>query len=79
MGDVTEYRLTPIDKIVENVGNAEAVLCNKTPFTDDVLKACPNLKYIGLCATGYNNIDLFTITFIPKARAIHATRLPIEP
>lgn len=58
LGNVTEYRLTPTDKIVENVGDAEAVLCNKTPFTADVLRACPNLKYIGLCATGYNNIDL---------------------
>lgn len=58
LGGVTEYRLTPTDKIVENVGDAEAVLCNKTPFTADVLRACPNLKYIGLCATGYNNIDL---------------------
>lgn len=58
LGDVTEYRLTPIDKIVETVGDAEAVLCNKTPFTADILRACPNVKYIGLCATGYNNIDL---------------------
>lgn len=60
LGEVTEYPLTPIDRIVENVGDAEAVLCNKTPFTEDVLRACPNLKYIGLCATGYNNIDLKT-------------------
>ncbi|MDE6763067.1 MAG: D-2-hydroxyacid dehydrogenase [Oscillospiraceae bacterium] len=60
LGDVTEYRLTPIDKIVKNVGDAEAVLCNKTPFTEDILRACPNIKYIGLCATGYNNIDLKT-------------------
>lgn len=60
LGDVTEYRLTPTDKIVENVGDAEAVLCNKTPFTEDILRVCPNLKYIGLCATGYNNIDLKT-------------------
>ncbi len=60
LGEVTEYRLTPVDRIAEYVGDAEAVLCNKTPFTADVLKACPNLKYIGLCATGYNNIDLKT-------------------
>lgn len=58
LGEVTEFPLTPVDKIVENVGDAEAVLCNKTPFTEDVLRACPKLKYIGLCATGYNNIDL---------------------
>lgn len=60
LGEVTEYPLTPIDKIVQNVGDAEIVLCNKTPFTKDVLRACPNIKYIGLCATGYNNIDLKT-------------------
>lgn len=60
LGEVTEYPLTPADKIVQNVGDAEIVLCNKTPFTEDVLRACPNIKYIGLCATGYNNIDLKT-------------------
>lgn len=58
LGEVREYPLTPVDKIVEYVGDAEAVLCNKTPFTAEVLEACPNLKYIGLCATGYNNIDV---------------------
>lgn len=60
LGEVTEYPLTPTDKVVKNVGDAEIVLCNKTPFTEDVLRACPNIKYIGLCATGYNNIDLKT-------------------
>lgn len=58
LGEVIEYPLTPDDKIVEYIGDAEAVLCNKTPFTAEILRACPNLKYIGVCATGYNNIDL---------------------
>lgn len=62
LGEVREYPLTPVDKIVEYVGDAEAVLCNKTPFTAEVLEACPNLKYIGLCATGYNNIDVAAAT-----------------
>ena len=62
LGEVREYPLTPVDKIVEYVGDAEAVLCNKTPFTSEVLEACPNLKYIGLCATGYNNIDVAAAT-----------------
>jgi glycerate dehydrogenase len=60
LGEVTEYPLTPDDKIVERIGDAEAVLCNKTPFTESVLRACPKLKYIGVCATGYNNIDIKT-------------------
>lgn len=62
LGEVREYPLTPVDKIVEYVGDAEAVLCNKTPFTAEVLEACHNLKYIGLCATGYNNIDVAAAT-----------------
>lgn len=62
LGEVREYPLTPVDKIVEYVGDAEAVLCNKTPFTAEVLEVCPNLKYIGLCATGYNNIDVAAAT-----------------
>jgi len=60
LGEVTEYPLTAERDIVRNVGNAEIVLCNKTPFTAEVLRSCPNIKYIGLCATGYNNIDLKT-------------------
>lgn len=60
LGEVKEYPLTPADKIIENIGDAEIVLCNKTPFTADIIRACPKLKYIGLCATGYNNVDLET-------------------
>ena len=60
LGEVKEYPLTPADKIIEFIGDAEAVLCNKTPFTADILNACPKLKYIGICATGYNNVDLKT-------------------
>ncbi len=58
LGEVREFPLTPVDKIVENIGDAEAVLCNKTPFTAEIMEKCPNLKYIGVCATGFNNIDI---------------------
>lgn len=60
LGEVIEYPLTPTSEIVRYVGDAEAALCNKTPFTSDILKECKKLKYIGVCATGYNNIDLKT-------------------
>lgn len=58
LGEVTEYPLTPDDKIVEYIGNAQAVLCNKTLLTAEVLEKCPELEYIGECATGFNNIDI---------------------
>ncbi len=57
-GEVTAYPLTAPDQIAERIANADVVLCNKTPLTADVLAAAPKLKYIGLFATGYNNIDL---------------------
>ncbi len=58
LGDVKEYPVTPADKIIEYIGDAEIVLCNKTLFTAEIMEKCPGLKYIGLCATGYNNIDI---------------------
>ncbi len=58
LGDVRSYPLTPQDKLVEYIGDAEATICNKTVFTRQVMESCPKLRYIGLCATGYNNIDI---------------------
>lgn len=57
-GDVECYELTDNQYAAEQIGNADMVLCNKVLITDEVIKKCPNLKYIGLFATGYNNIDL---------------------
>ena len=34
------------------------MLCNKTPIPAAVFDQCPKLRYIGECATGYNNIDI---------------------
>ena len=58
LGDVTGYPLTPQDKVIERVGSAEAVIINKTVFTREIMEKCPNLRYIGLCATGFNNVDI---------------------
>lgn len=57
LGQVTGYPLTPQDKVAERVGDAEAVIINKTVFTREIMEKCPKLRYIGLCATGYNNVD----------------------
>lgn len=58
IGEVTAYPLTKPEEIVERICDADVVLCNKTPLTAEVLKEAPHLRYIGLFATGYNNIDL---------------------
>lgn len=56
LGDVYIYNLTPSDKIHERIKDADAVICNKTVLNESNLKDT-KVKYIGLFATGYNNID----------------------
>ncbi|MCQ2436988.1 MAG: D-2-hydroxyacid dehydrogenase [Clostridia bacterium] len=58
MGECTVYERTPKDKIVERIGDAEVIFTNKCVITEEIVAACPNLKFIGELATGYNNIDL---------------------
>lgn len=56
-GEVIVYELTDYDEIAERVKDADAIICNKTPLNGDTLRLASHLKYIGLFATGYNNID----------------------
>ena len=57
-GDVMIYDRTPVSKITERAKGADVVLTNKVPLNADVLNALPDLKYIGVLATGYNIIDI---------------------
>ena len=58
LGDVTVYDRTQQEQIVPRIGDADAVLTNKTPITRETLSACPGVKYIGVLATGYNVVDV---------------------
>ncbi len=58
LGDVVYYDAAEHSEVAELIGNSDAVICNKAKITADVIDKCPNLKYIGLFATGYNNIDI---------------------
>ncbi len=57
-GEVTVYPFTKDEQIVERIHDADVVLCNKSLMTGEKLCRAQELKYIGLFATGYNNIDL---------------------
>lgn len=58
LGEFVSYGNTMPSEILERISDADVVLCNKCQITAEVLNSCNNLKYIGECATGYNNIDL---------------------
>jgi len=44
--------------VVERIGDAAYVFTSKCLIDRGVMDRCPNLKYIGVLATGYNNIDV---------------------
>ena len=58
LGDVEIYGYTESSDIISHIGNADAIFCNKSPITKNVINSCQNLKYIGLFSTGFNNVDL---------------------
>ena len=56
--DVTEYIRTPYDQIARRIGDAELVVLNKCRMDEEILSQCPNLKWVGILATGTDNLDL---------------------
>lgn len=56
-GEFEVYERTKNEDIVSRIGDAQVVYTNKTPITEDILEACPNIRFIGTLATGYNVID----------------------
>lgn len=74
LGNLTVYTRTPNapNEVIKAIGEAEIIFTNKTPLPAEVLQSAPNLKYVGILATGYNVIDLveatnlgITVTNIP--------------
>lgn len=74
LGDVVIYDYTPndTDQVCQRIGDADAVLVNKIVMTAERMDRCPNLKYIGVQATGYNVVD----TAAAKERGIVVTNVP---
>lgn len=56
--EFTVYDSSYNDDLVPRIGDREIVFTSKTQITRQVMEQCPNLKYIGLTATGYNNVDV---------------------
>lgn len=58
LGNVTVYDRTAASQIVKRIGDAKLVFTNKTPLTKEIFKACPNVEFVGVLATGYNVVDV---------------------
>ena len=71
-GDLTVYDVTSPEQLAERAKGADICITNKTAFTEEVIAQLPDLKYIGVLATGFNVIDLPACT----KRGITVTNVP---
>ena len=72
VGEVSYFDVLPPDQIVSAIGDSDAVIVNKAQITDEIMGACKKLRFIGLFATGYNNIDIAAA----KRRGIAVCNVP---
>lgn len=71
-GDVTIYDRTEQQQILSRIGSADIVITNKTPLDAQTIAKAPNLKYIGVLATGYNVVDIEAA----RRRGVVVTNIP---
>ena len=72
LGDVTLHDRTPAAEIVNRCKGATVVLTNKTPLSEETLNQLPDLKYVGILATGYNIVN----TEVCKNKGIIVSNVP---
>jgi len=72
LGDCTVYDRTSPEQTVQRAAGAEIILTNKTELNREVIASLPDLKYIGVLATGYNVVD----TEAAAERGIPVTNVP---
>lgn len=86
---LTVFDKTPVDRISSRIGLCDCIMTSKCQITREIMEKAPNLKYIGLTATGYNNVDVhaaadlgIAVTNIPSyatdAVAQHTIALMLE-
>ncbi len=72
LGELTVHEYTAPQDVVARIGDAPIILTNKTVISAEMMAACPNLRYIGVLATGYNVVDVAEA----KKRGIVVTNVP---
>jgi len=73
LGEFTVHERTAEAEILERAAGAEVLLTNKTPLTRATLEQLPELKFIGVLATGFNVVDAAAA----RERGIAVSNVPI--
>ncbi|MFW5831476.1 MAG: D-2-hydroxyacid dehydrogenase [Prolixibacteraceae bacterium] len=71
-GDLTVYDRTPPEKTVERAKGATAIFTNKVEINGEIIRQLPDLKFIGVLATGINVVD----TEAARKAGIVVTNIP---
>jgi glycerate dehydrogenase len=58
LGETVIYDRTPEDQVVARAQDAQVVLVNKVSLSRETLDQLPDLRFIGVLATGYNIVDV---------------------
>ncbi len=58
LGDCTIHDRTAPNEIVDRLRDAEVALTNKAILDATTFEQLPSLRYVGVVATGYNNVDV---------------------
>jgi glycerate dehydrogenase len=58
LGESRVYDRTPPEEVVSRAAGAEIILTNKTIVSREAIEQLPQLRYIGVLATGYNIVDV---------------------
>jgi len=73
LGECEIYDRTPISETVARSVDCDILLTNKAVLSRDILNQLPNLRYIGVLATGYNIVDIQAAA----DRGIPVTNVPV--
>lgn len=72
LGALEVYERTPAELVVPRARGADVVLTNKTALGAAALAALPELRFVGVLATGYNVVDLAAA----RARGVAVSNVP---
>jgi glycerate dehydrogenase len=82
LGECTVHERTPPSQLHERSAGAAALLTNKTPLTAETLRALPDLRYVGVLATGHNVVDTeaasslgIVVTNVPAYGTLSVTQM----
>lgn len=71
-GELSVFPRTPDDRVIERAKGARVLIMNKIKMTREKIEALPDLQYIGLLATGFDNVDLEAA----RANGVIVTNIP---